>query len=110
MAAMATLNVRLPLALKERGMQVLDREGVSVSAAVRRLFLEMERTQKLPDFIAEEGRLAEIQQKRVRLRMLVAMTPSSPPGDGAERDSSQESYREAYRKHLEEKHRPGVRA
>ena len=51
MAATATLNVRLPEDLKDRGAQVLRREGVSVSDAVRGLYEYMEKEQRLPEFI-----------------------------------------------------------
>lgn len=103
MAATSTLNVRLPEDLKERGMQVLAREGVSISELVRDLFYELEETQELPEFAKSQERAvgqAEIQRKRDLLRSLAGIT-SVPAGLDA---------REAYREHLEWKHRPGVRS
>ena len=57
MAATATLNVRLPEDLKDRGAQVLRREGVSVSDAVRGLYEYMEKEQRLPEFINRRTRM-----------------------------------------------------
>lgn len=46
MSATATLNIRLPEELKEHGMQVLARQHISVSEAVRQLFCELERSHR----------------------------------------------------------------
>ena len=48
MAQAGTLNVRLPETLKQHGCEVLDRQGVSTSEAVRALFTYLEREQELP--------------------------------------------------------------
>jgi antitoxin component of RelBE/YafQ-DinJ toxin-antitoxin module len=60
MGATATLNVRLPESLKAHGAQVLEREGVGVSDAVRSLYEYMEREQAVPSFVkhAEEDKYA----------------------------------------------------
>ena len=83
-------------------MQVLAREGVSVSDFVRDLFAEMEKTQKLPEFASAKKATEqqEIQRKRELLRSMVGIAPVPPDYD----------YREEWLKHLEWKHRPGVRA
>ena len=105
MAAVATLNVRLPEGLKERGMQVLEREGVSVSELIRDLFYELEETQEIPEFARTrtDGR-GKAEAKRAALRAFVRM------GRGFDDSDNSEDPREAYRAHLLEKHRPGVRA
>ena len=102
--AVATLNVRLPEDLKERGMQVLEREGVSVSELVRDLFRELEKTQELPDFVRAGKGGSEAEAKRAALREFVRL------GRGFEEAHEQGDPREAYREHLLQKHRPGVRA
>ncbi|MEA5018883.1 MAG: type II toxin-antitoxin system RelB/DinJ family antitoxin [Gordonibacter sp.] len=101
MSAMATLNVRLPEDLKERGMQVLSREGVSVSKVVRDLFCQLEETQEIPTFLRDSllSEQEEIHRKRELLRSMVGIVSVPPDFD----------YREERRKHLEWKHRPGVR-
>lgn len=96
MPATATLNVRLSEDLKERGMQVLDREGVSVSDAVRELFCELEKEQTLPSFMKDKATLmahAEIQRKRDALHSMV----------GAISVPTEFDAREAWRAHLEAK-------
>lgn len=111
MTATATLNVRLPEKLKERGMQVLEREGVSVSELIRDLFREIERTQRIPEFSQtgrQEQRQREIERKRAALRRFAmkGRTLQSAYDDAREQDDD----RTAYHAHLERKHRPGVRA
>lgn len=51
MAATATLNVRLPEPLKKHGSQVLEREGIGASEAIRALYEYMEREQAIPECI-----------------------------------------------------------
>lgn len=100
MAATATLNIRLPEDLKEHGMQVLEREGVSVSDLVRDLFRELEETQELPEFAQKrrEGSKQEsIALKRASLRDMVGILPEDASLDVARRER------------LERKCRPGVR-
>ena len=104
MAAVATLNVRLPEDLKERGMQVLEREGVSVSELIRDLFRELEATQELPDFVrTREGERSATEAKRAALREFVRL------GRAFEDVYTPVDPRDAYHEHLLWKHRPGVR-
>lgn len=72
MTATATLNVRIPEDLKDHGMQVLSRQHISVSDAVRQLFSELERSQRVPDFIAEARGETAAQEKRELLRAMTA--------------------------------------
>lgn len=67
MAATATLNVRLSESLKNHGMQVLDRAGVSTTQAVRSLFEYMEREQSLPDYM-QAAPCADTDERRAALR------------------------------------------
>lgn len=100
MAATATLNIRLPEDLKEHGMQVLEREGVSVSELVRELFRELAETQELPDFARDArspSRQEECDRRRAALRAMSGIAPSAP------------TLEEARRARLEEKCAPGVR-
>ena len=63
--------MRLPEDLKDRGAQVLRREGVSVSDAVRGLYEYMEKEQRLPEFIKpanEDARRSAVERKRSTLR------------------------------------------
>ena len=97
MAETTMLNIRMPVELKARGMQVLEREGLSVSEVVRCLFAEMERSQRVPDFVRAEDTSGEVDRKRARLRSMVGILP--PDAD----------FREMRADRLEEKCRPGVR-
>ena len=102
MAATATLNVRLPEDLKDRGAQVLRREGVSVSDAVRGLYEYMEKEQRLPEFINpanEDARRSAVERKRSTLRDMAGVLSPSPCTEA----------RDEWREHLEWKTRPGVR-
>ncbi|RDB73296.1 hypothetical protein C1875_00105 [Eggerthella lenta] len=102
MAATATLNVRLPEDLKDRGAQVLRREGVSVSDAVRGLYEYMEKEQRLPEFIKpanEDARRSAVERKRSTLRDMAGVLSPSPCSEA----------RDEWREHLEWKTRPGVR-
>lgn len=104
MAAVATLNVRLPEDLKERGMQVLEREGVSASELIRDLFRELGETQQLPDFARVRAcDRGEAEAKRAALREFVCL------GRSFEGNDAFDDPRNAYREHLLRKHRPGVR-
>lgn len=97
---MATLNVRIPADLKRRGMQVLDREGVSVSDAVRGTFEHIACTQEVPSYLKGEeakSRNDAIQRKRALLRSMVGVLPN----DAAEETS--------WHDHLTWKNRPGER-
>lgn len=96
MASDAVLNVRLPKELKDQGNQVLERNGLSVSKAVRKLYEFMVREQDVPPFALDRDADGSVEQKRLLLRSL-AGTVDLPEGfDG----------RQAYRDHLAEKHAP----
>lgn len=76
----ATLNVRLPEDLKEHGMQVLDREGVSVTGLVRGLFAYLEQAQDIPEFlldVEQESKRTAIKRKKEALDSLVGIIPSN---------------------------------
>ena len=78
--ALATINVRIPLSLKEGGEAVLEREGVSVSEAIRKFYMFLERNQVLPDFFRETGAVSTeeaLAKKRETLKSLVGAAPSS---------------------------------
>lgn len=91
MAATATLNIRLPEDLKEHGMPVLEREGMSVSDLVRDLFRELEETQELPEF-ACQGRFdeaEEIARRRSLLREVAGIiSPGVSCGESRQRRNS----------------------
>ena len=75
----ATINVRLPQNLKTGGEAVLEREGVSVSDAVRRLYEFLEKQQVIPECLKTEnpGSLQnQIAEKRGLLRNLVGVLPA----------------------------------
>ena len=91
MAATATLNVRLPEDLKDRG-----------SDAVRGLYEYMEKEQRLPEFIKpanEDARRSAVERKRSTLRDMAGVLSPSPCTEA----------RDEWREHLEWKTRPGVR-
>lgn len=90
----AVLNIRLPKSLKEHGNQVLDRNGLSVSKAVRRLYEYMEREQVVPDVIANDVDAAKSDDKRRLLREIAGMVDVPNDFDA----------RQAYRDHLIEKY------
>lgn len=86
MAATGTLNIRLDRNLKESGMQVLERNNVSVSEAVRRLFVSMAQTQELPECICTEGANSTVtNQRQANFRFSVASfreLPNNPETEG----------------------------
>ena len=101
MAISGTINARLPEGLKRHGMQVLDREGVSVSQAVRSLFEFLETEQTVPSWmVAEKSGDAEVEANRRKLRSLVGVA-SVPAGFDAKK---------AFREEQLQKCQPGVRA
>jgi len=97
--ATATLNVRLPEDLKNRGMRVLERNGISVSEFVRRMFQQLDQMQELPAGIlpSEDERQAEIDRKRALLKSWVGVIPEDANLDDARMER------------LMDKCRPGVR-
>jgi len=75
---MATLNVRMPEELKDRGMQVLKREGLSVSDLMRDIFSYLEENQEVPEFAAasKQGMSeADIAKRRAAMQSLVGILP-----------------------------------
>ena len=78
MAATATLNVRLSESLKNHGMQVLDRAGVSTTQAVRSLFEYMEREQSLPDYM-QAAPCAGTDERRAVLRDFAGCAADAGP-------------------------------
>ncbi len=105
MPATATINIRLPEDLKNQGMHVLEREGVSVSELVRSLFTAMGKQQRIPSF-SETGNprtkddIAE--ERREIMRSMVGIL------DLGDKDS--DAYLDEIRAARLEKHlTPGVR-
>jgi len=96
---MATINVRIQSNLKSGGEEVLEREGISVSDAVRRLYSYLETKQSLPEFLrdtSENSSQKVIEKKRATLKGLVGVLPF---------DASLEQARD---KRLERQLRSGV--
>ena len=78
-SVLATINVRLPQSIKTDGEAVLAREGVSISQAVRNLYIYLGKQQKIPECIRGIGASApedKIANKRNVLRTLVGVLPS----------------------------------
>ncbi|WP_139652116.1 type II toxin-antitoxin system RelB/DinJ family antitoxin [Raoultibacter phocaeensis] len=80
---MATLNVRMPEDLKRNGDRVLEREGVSVSDAVRGLYRYLEDEQKVPEWLIEgtESKDDVFERRRRALRQLVGIVSLPPDFD-----------------------------
>lgn len=95
MPATATINVRLPQDLKDHGMQVLDKAGMSITDFVKKSFEYMEREQEIPQAIASEEE-EDIYEKRRRILREVARTISVPKGYDPKAD---------YHAYLDEKYR-----
>ena len=77
--AMATINVRIPQSLKLGGETVLEREGVSVSDAIRSFYTRLEKQQEIPEWVKREGTQSTqeaIAEKRTLLKSLVGTIPS----------------------------------
>lgn len=100
MGATATLNVRLPEELKERGMQVLARQHVSVSEAVRQLFCELERSQQVPDFLAQESAASTVEGRRALLRAMTGVARPAPQALVPPIEPAGHDWREDWRLHL----------
>ena len=71
MGPVATINVRLPVELKERGGAVLERNNVTVTELVRELYSYMEREQRIPDCLSPEVLEDAIARRRRQLRECV---------------------------------------
>ena len=76
MAANATLNVRLPESLKAHGSAVLEKEGMSVSDAVRSLYEYMEREQAFPDALRTQPTEDAFARRRALMRSMVGILPA----------------------------------
>ena len=75
----AMLNVRLDPTLKQHGMEVLEREGVSVTEIIRRLFIYFDEHQALPpELIRSNESSAEdpFAQRRALMSSMVGILPS----------------------------------
>lgn len=51
----ATINVRLPLDLKQRGDAVLRRTGLSASNLVRETYRYIAEAQQVPDYVSQDA-------------------------------------------------------
>ncbi len=75
----SVLNVRMDSMLKERGDKVLAEHGISVSEAVRALWMQLVRTRSLPEFMQDaDGRMSAKQTKRAALEKLASIGDSWP--------------------------------
>lgn len=74
MAASATLNVRLPEPLKIHGTQVLEREGLGPSEAIRALYEYMEREQSVPECIKQTDTQDKYAARRKLIREFAGCT------------------------------------
>ena len=74
----ATLNIRLEPTLKQHGAEVLRREGVTVTEAVRALYEYMEANQKLPDdlFPAASAGQSLADRRRSLMRSMIGVLPA----------------------------------
>ena len=92
----ATLNVRMPEELKRNGDRVLARGGLSVSEAVRRLYEEIVREQKIPDWLVgkgteEEGRRM-IEEKRKAIQSMAGIIPADLDLETVKRERVEREY------------------
>lgn len=76
MAASATLNVRLPESLKAHGAAVLEREGLTVSDAVRSLYEYMEREQTFPEALRSQPADDPFTRRREIARSMIGILPA----------------------------------
>lgn len=104
MGATATLNIRLPEELKEHGMQVLARQHVSVSEAVRQLFCELERSQQLPDFLTSESAASTVESRRALLRTMTGAARPAPDSLVPPIEPAGHDWKEDWHRHLLEKY------
>ena len=75
---MATINVRIKSNLKSGGEEVLEREGISVSEAIRRFYSYLETKQSFPEFLRDTDKndsQKAIEKKRAVLKGLVGVLP-----------------------------------
>lgn len=71
----ATLNVRMPKELKRNGDWVLEREGITVSEAVRQFYRFLETEQAVPDWLAQYNEKSEdaFEKRRKSIDKLVGI-------------------------------------
>lgn len=100
MAVTGTLNIRLDNDLKEEGLRVLERNGVSVSEAVRKFFAQLAQSQEIPIYLSCENPVAqEENQRQAGFRASVKKfrsLPDNPAVEGLTND-------EIWHKHLLDK-------
>ncbi|MDR2671744.1 MAG: hypothetical protein LBC35_00265 [Coriobacteriales bacterium] len=72
----ATINVRIPAILKQRGEAVLRKNKVSVSDAMRSFYEYLATEQRIPDFIEKSLSHQDdlIKEQRRLLRMIAGIT------------------------------------
>lgn len=92
----ATLNVRMSEELKRNGDRVLTREGLSVSEAIRRLYEELVREQKVPDWLidedAEEAGWRMIEEKRKAIQSMAGIIPADLDPETVKRERVGREY------------------
>ncbi len=75
----AMLNVRLDPTLKQHGMEVLEREGVSVTEVIRRLFIYFDEHQTLPPELIRSNDLSSEDPFAQRRNLMLSMVGILPP-------------------------------
>ncbi|MBR2790464.1 MAG: type II toxin-antitoxin system RelB/DinJ family antitoxin [Eggerthellaceae bacterium] len=85
MAQQGTLNIRLSESLKRHGCEVLDRQGISTSEAVRALFEYLEREQALPEQLFSPPQPAADPRRALLRSMVGVLSPDYSLAD-ARRD------------------------
>ena len=78
----ATLNVRLNKSLKQRGDAVLEREGISTTTAVRKLYQYLDQSQAAPTWMTSENTKDSYEQRRQTMRSLVGIISLPDNFDG----------------------------
>lgn len=91
MGATATLNVRLPEDLKKRGGKVLERNGLSVSDAVRGLYEYLQDNQSLPEFLVHSDDDSIYECRRRTAHSLVGIV-SVPEGFDVRSERIEDKY------------------
>lgn len=94
MASSAVLNIRLPEDLKRHGNQVLERNGISTSEAVRKLYEYLESEQDIPEFMNDCANARQYDNRRRALRTVVGSL-QVPDGFNLD-DLRQERFDEKY--------------
>lgn len=83
----ATINARMPDALKRGGTRVLEQNGVSPTQIIRRLYAYMEREGCIPECLDEsDAGAAGIFQRRRELVRVISGTISLPEDFDAKRE------------------------